>query len=167
MLTLRLLLLASITVTLVACSTMNTTPPKDRTEVFAVLDRLHTAAAAADAPVYWSCFDDQAVFLGTDASERWTLDEFKAYAAPHFASGKGWTYTPSDRHVAFATTGDVAWFDEVVTSAKYGPCRGTGVLVKAGDQWKITQYNLTVPIPNDLLPAVAEQIRTSGANARP
>jgi hypothetical protein len=32
-----------------------------------------------------------------------------------------------------------------------GPCRGSGVLVKQDGAWKIAQYNLSVPIPNDLM----------------
>ncbi|GIT36535.1 MAG: hypothetical protein Ct9H300mP6_04030 [Gammaproteobacteria bacterium] len=34
----------------------------------------------------------RAVFLGTDKTERWTIEEFKTYAKPAFADGHGWTY---------------------------------------------------------------------------
>lgn len=34
---------------------------------------------------------------------------------------------------------------------KYGECRGSGVLLREGGEWRIAQYNLTVPIPNDLM----------------
>ena len=63
--------------------------------------------------------------------------------------------------MTLASGGKTDWFDEVVRSAKYGPCRGSGVLVQTGGQWKIAQYNLTVPIPNDLLPRVVELIKTA------
>ena len=39
-----------------------------------------------------------AVFIGTDAGERWTIDEFEAYAEPHFSAGRGWTYRRTPHH---------------------------------------------------------------------
>src|SRR5262245_65773011 len=45
-----------------------------------VLDGLHDAAAKADEKRYFDHFAPGAVFLGTDARERWTLEEFRAYA---------------------------------------------------------------------------------------
>lgn len=137
----------------------------DAEAVCARLEELHDAASKADATRYFRCFAPGAVFLGTDATERWTLAEFKAYALPHFQKGKGWTYIPrpNGRHVELRE--DVAWFDEALDNAVYGECRGSGVLVKIDNDWKITQYNLTVPIPNDLLKSVAGMIREHSAKA--
>ncbi len=39
-----------------------------------------------------------------------------------------------------------------------GACRGSGVLVLSGGAWKIAQYNLSIPIPNDLADGVTKQI---------
>ena len=39
-----------------------------------VLDDWHAAAAAADEDRYFAHFAPDAIFLGTDASERWTRD---------------------------------------------------------------------------------------------
>lgn len=137
------------------------------------LDALHKAAAHADGATYWSLFSAGAVFLGTDASERWTIDEFKAYANARFEQGQGWTYTPTARHIALHDSGQSAWFDELLLHDRYGVCRGSGVLVRCSEnplvtcdgfggpiRWKIAQYNLSVPIPNDLLPELAEKIRS-------
>lgn len=135
------------------------------------LNALHTAAGRADASTYWALFAPDAVFLGTDANERWTLEEFKAYATPFFEKGQGWTYTPKQRHIAISNSGTTAWFDERLWNDKYGECRGSGVLVRVKEsvlrdegvgtsvRWKIAQYNLTVPIPNELLPEFAKRIR--------
>lgn len=145
-------------------------PPKERIAVEKVLDDLHDAASKADETRYFNLFSADAVFLGTDASERWTVDQFRAYAHPYFSEGKGWTYLPrpGKRFITFGTgsaTGS-AWFDEVLDNAKYGECRGSGVLVKdSSGAWKIAQYNLTVPVPNALLPKVVEMIRAEGAAA--
>lgn len=128
-------------------------------EVRATLDALHAAAAAADGPRYWALYAPDAVFLGTDATERWTLAQFKAYAEPHFSKGKGWSYEATERHVDFAADGSYAWFDELRENAKLGQCRGTGVLRREGDAWRFVQYHLTIPVPNDLAEAVAKQVR--------
>jgi hypothetical protein len=134
-------------------------------KIVRTLDTLHASASKADGKVYFEQFAPEAVFLGTDASERWTLAQFKAYAEPYFAKGQGWTYTVTERTIT--REGSVAWFDERLSNEKYGECRGTGVLVRRGSEWKIAQYNLTVPIPNDLLPTVAQQIRAMQAPATP
>ncbi len=131
-----------------------------------ILNDLHDAAAKADGPRYFALFADDAVFLGTDATERWTTAEFRDYAQKRFDTGTGWTYRPTERHVFFGPSSDTAWFDERVISEKYGECRGTGALVKREGRWLITQYNLLVPVPNDLLPGVADMIREHHAKTR-
>jgi ketosteroid isomerase-like protein len=125
------------------------------------LDSLHDAASKADGKRYFELFAPDAVFLGTDATERWPIDEFRTYAMKRFEAGTGWTYTlrPGARHVTVSDDGQVAWFDELLDNAKYGECRGTGVLKKIASQWKIAQYNLTIPIPNEIALDVVELIR--------
>lgn len=131
----------------------------DERAVAAVLDEFSEAASKADSIRYFALFAPDGVFLGTDATERWTVDEFRAFVEPYFSKGQGWTYTPRDRHIAFDTRGTTAWFDESLWNDSYGVCRGTGVLVKQKDGWKIAQYNLTIPIPNDLAKEIVARIR--------
>ena len=126
------------------------------------LDTLHAAAAAAEGERYFALFAPDAVFIGTDATERWTLRQFRGYAEPLFARGTGWVYRPRERHVTLAALpcACIAWFDEVLDSQSYGTSRGTGVLVREdGGAWKIAQYALTFPIPNDLAPELTGRIR--------
>lgn len=124
-----------------------------------VLDAFHEAASKADGDLYFSLFVEDAIFLGTDASERWTVTEFKAFAEPYFSEGRGWTYSATERHVHVAADGKTAWFDELLWNEKYGTCRGTGVLVLTDGAWRIAQYNLTFPIPNDLSAEITARIR--------
>jgi hypothetical protein len=149
--------------------------------VAAVLDDFHDAASRADGARYFGHFAADGVFLGTDPAERWTVAEFREYAEPHFSAGRGWTYAPlDDRRVSIAPCGTTAWFDERLRNDKYGECRGTGVLVMSegggsgeddvgggggGGEWRFAQYNLTVPIPNDMLADVAHRIREYGTPA--
>lgn len=116
-----------------------------------VLDRMHEAASRADGPAYFDLFTPNARFIGTDATERWSLAEFRAYATPFFSRGKGWTYRPHDR-VATLAPGDcrcIVWFDELLDNDAYGLTRGSGVLRLTDDGWKIEQYVLSFTVPND------------------
>ena len=142
------------------------TPPN--TDVNAPLDALHRAAAEADGKTYFDLFTRDAIYIGTDASERWTLAQFKAFAEPYFAKGKGWTYIPRERHFGYADIPCkcVVWFDELLDSESYGTSRGTGVLVLQDNEWKIAQYALTFPIPNDLAHGFTDQIKAFEAKAK-
>ena len=130
---------------------------RSRRAVEAVVDDWHGAASRADGARYFGRMTEDAVFLGTDASERWTLPEFRAFCEPYFSQGRGWTYEPKERHVAVA--GRIAWFDERLWNDKYGECRGTGVLREDGGEWRIAHYNLTMPVPNELAADVVALIR--------
>ena len=125
--------------------------------IAAVLDDWHAAAAAADGVRYFGHMAPDSVFLGTDASERWPLAEFRAFCEPYFARGVGWTYEPRERHVA--VQGALAWFDERLWNEKYGLCRGTGVLRREGETWRIVHYSLTLLVPNELASDVVKLIR--------
>lgn len=146
---------------LVAALALAITPPASpEDDAAATIDALHVAAAKADGPAYFALFTEDARFIGTDSTERWSLAEFRAYAEPHFARGQGWTYTPVERTVTLAPIqcGCIAWFDEVLDSQSYGVTRGSGVLRKTRAGWKIEQYVLSFAVPNDLARAVVEVI---------
>jgi hypothetical protein len=140
--------------------------PAPEAQISAILDDWHAAAAVADEARYFGHFAPGAVFLGTDGTERWTVDEFRRYAHPYFAKGKAWSFRAVQRHVAFSPDGSVAWFDEDLQTPNLGPSRGSGVLVKTLEGWKITQYNLSVPIPNALMKEVKELIEKSSQEPR-
>jgi ketosteroid isomerase-like protein len=131
----------------------------DETEVSQVLNALHEKASSADFNGYFDLYSTDAVFIGTDAHEVWSIDDFKAYAKPHFDKGTGWTYLPRDRHIYFSPNAQVAWFDELLDNKKLGETRGTGVLIKTDGTWKVSQYHLAIPIPNNLASSVALQIK--------
>ena len=129
-----------------------------RAEVNKVLDDWHLAAAKAEEDAYFSFLTEDSVFLGTDATERWDKAAFRKFAHPHFAKGKAWTFVATRRGVSFSKDGKVAWFDEDLKTQGLGPARGSGVLVLDKDGWKIAQYNLTITVPNDQLPAVKKML---------
>jgi len=140
----------------------------DEIAVGRTLDAFHAAAAHSDFKAYFDLFTPDGVFIGTDAAERWSVPAFKAYAKAPFAAGKGWTYTPRVRHVTLAPIACrcVAWFDELLDSKSYGASRGTGVLLKGPHGWKIAQYALTFPIPNDLAKDTTDRIKAFEAKGK-
>ena len=140
------------------------TPQQD---IGAVLDRLHQAATDADERVYFDCYTADAVFVGTDATERWTMAEFRTFAHPHFAEAPAWAYTPVTREVHLGPSGDVAWFYETLTHARYGKVRGSGTLRREGTDWKVAQYVLSFPIPNDKAKAVIELVEPAVVEPAP
>ena len=121
----------------------------------ALLDGLHHDAHKGHFKPYFARFSSDAVFLGTDKNERWTIEEFKAYAKPAFADGHGWTYALVERN--WEGVGDIRWFDEILFNEKLGHCRGTGVVHLINGEWKIVHYALTMLVPNEIALKVGSQ----------
>ncbi len=156
--TLNMPTLALLCLVLAAAPSPKAAPADPKAAVSAVLDDWHRAAAEADEARYFGHFTPDAIFMGTDGTERWTREEFRAWAKPFFAKGKAWSFKATSRNVFFSKDGAVAWFDEALDTPNLGPCRGSGVLVKEGKGWKLAQYNLSVPIPNELMDEVKARI---------
>lgn len=150
-----------------AGSTAPNMPPADRiaealAEIEAVLDAWHLAAAEGDGLAYFGAFTEDAVFLGTDKTERWTVEEFKAELGHHFDGENAWTYISTERHVSIGALGMTAWLDERLSNAKYGEVRGSGVLERTSDGWRIAQYVMSFPVPNELAPDLVARIAALG-----
>ena len=124
-------------------------------EINALLDGLHKDAHEGNYETYFKRYTNDAFFLGTDKNERWSIEEFKAYAEPAFSDGHGWTYKVVDRNIEGA--GNIRWFDEIVFNKKLGHCRGTGVVQLINGEWKIAHYALTMLIPNSVAEEVGSQ----------
>ena len=120
----------------------------DKTQIGNTLDTWHRAAGTADFDTYFNLMTSDAVFIGTDASENWQIEEFKAYAKPHFDAGKAWDFKAVERQVYISSKGNLAWFDELL-STQMKLCRGSGVLRKESGKWKIAHYVLSIVIPNE------------------
>ena len=129
---------------LLACSQSVWTLEK----INALLDGLHQDAHEGNFKTYFDRYTSDAIFLGTDKTERWTIEEFKAYAKPAFADGHGWTYKVIERN--WEGEGNTKWFDEILFNEKLGHCRGTGVIKLINGEWKIAHYALTMLVPNSI-----------------
>jgi hypothetical protein len=147
-----------LTVLLTIMSLAANANPKD--DISQLLDHFHAAASAAHFDEYFGLFAPDGVFIGTDPGERWTVAQFKAYAKPHFDKGEGWTYKSTQRHIDVAPDGQHAWFDELLDNKWLGVCRGTGALRLIDGQWRVEQYALTIPVPNEAADAVTKLMRS-------
>ena len=137
----------------------------EKEAVAKLLNAFHDAASKADGDRYFNYFAPEGVFIGTDATERWTLEQFRTFCEPYFSKGKGWTYIPTERHVMVSSDGTTAWFDERLHNEKYGATRGSGVLIKSTGQWKLAHYVLSFPIPNDVANKVVNIVQSPDARA--
>lgn len=144
---------------LVACNP--STPPlpteaekaAGKQQIAAMLDSFNIAAAHASFEQYFNFFTDDATFNGTDATENWDKTAFMSWAKPHFDKKQTWNFTSLQRNIYFGQHSDIAWFDELLqTQMKL--CRGSGVVIKQNNQWKVQQYVLSATVPNTVLDTV-------------
>jgi len=112
------------------------------------LDSWHKAAAEANFNNYFSLMTNDVVFIGTDATENWQNEAFKAFSKPYFDKGKAWSFTAVNRNIYIYDNQKIAWFDELLdTQMKL--CRGSGILKLENNKWKVAHYVLSITIPND------------------
>ena len=133
------------TLFVVACS-----PKKsDETELVSkTLDQFNKDAADANFEAYFSHFAADGVFMGTDATERWDKKEFEIWAKPFFDRKTTWNFKALKRNIYFSDDGQFAWFDELLDT-QMKVCRGSGVLIKEHEEWKLKQYVLSMTVPNE------------------
>lgn len=151
----NLFFLLILSLNLLACNTKSIILSQDdiikqKQTINQLLDDWHKAATNADLEAYFNKMTDDAIYLGTDASERWTKDEFYNFCKPYFDKGKAWEFKPKDRTVYFSVNYKTAWFEETLDTWM-GDCRGSGVLIFKDKAWKIKHYNLAVAVPNDVV----------------
>jgi hypothetical protein len=135
---------------------------KIKADIDGLMTVWHKAAATSDAKTYFGLMAPGAVFLGTDATERWTKDAFEKYAASAFKRPSAWAYGATERNVGLSADRATAWVDETLASQSYWTCRGTAVLEKVDGAWKIRLYSLTYTIPNsavrEIMPVVKREL---------
>jgi hypothetical protein len=121
---------------------------QDKQAINTMLDNWHKAAADVQFDNYFSYLTDDAIYIGTDATENWNKKQFQAFAKPYFDKGRAWSFTALERNIYFSKDAKTAWFDELLNT-QMKICRGSGVLVKVKNTWKIKHYVLSMTVPND------------------
>lgn len=127
----------------------------NKKQIADMLDSFNVAAARADYDGYFRYFTEDAVFIGTDANENWDKKAFMVWAKKYFDKKTTWNFSSIQRHIYFGKYADIAWFDELL-STQMKICRGSGVVVKQNNEWKVQQYVLSMTIPNDLSDSIVK-----------
>jgi len=120
--------------------------PTDHINV--MLNAWHNAASVADEDVFFDSMTSDGVYIGTDATERWLRDEMREWSKEYFDREKAWDFKVKSRNVDLSSNGQMGWFDELLDTWM-GECRGSGVVVKTNEGWKIKHYHLSIAVPND------------------
>jgi hypothetical protein len=147
------ILCASLILAFATCNTAKEEIRSDtintiKTAVNLTLNDWHKAASLADYTGYFEKMDSISIFIGTDASENWSKEKFESFSKPYFDKGKAWDFKTLERNIYVNKSGDFVWFDELLTTWM-GTCRGSGVLERKNNSWKIKHYVLSVSIPNN------------------
>jgi SnoaL-like domain len=150
----KLLLVISIALT-ISCNNNSFDAVNEKSKIDEVLNVWHNAAANAEFDNYFALMDNESVFIGTDATENWNKQEFMTWSKPYFDKGKAWSFTSLERNIYFNDSGNLAWFDELLNT-QMKICRGSGVVEKKPEGWKIKQYVLSATIPNNIIDSVTE-----------
>lgn len=126
--------------------------------IHAFVDTWHKAAAVADEDLFFRSMAKGGIYLGTDASERWERDVFKAWAAFAFERSSAWDFTARDRQVYFTPNKRHFWWEEMLDTWM-GVCRGSGVAEWEDGRWQILHYDLSIMVPNDKVQGFLELMK--------
>jgi len=110
------------------------------------LDTWHKSSGEVKFGPFINSLAADAVILGADREERWDKNHSDKFSEQYFNPKYAWNYTYQNRHIHFNTDSTTAWFDETFKiNTKF--FRGTGVLSKVDNDWKISQYSLSMLTP--------------------
>ena len=145
----RKIIVVIIGLVVIGCKSKQATNQKNQESyINLVLNNWHKAATEANFNNYFNAMTDDAIFIGTDATENWNKSAFIQFAKPFFDKGKAWNFSALERNIYFSSDKKTAWFDELLNT-QMKICRGSGVLVlDEKGNWKINQYVLSMTNPN-------------------
>jgi len=151
----KILITFSLVTLLISCKTQEIKTDKItlKKQINELLNKWHNDVAIYDYDAYFKKMTNTSFFIGTDASEVWSKQEFQNFSKPFFDKKQTWDFKPHKRNIYFDESRKIAWFDETLATWM-GVCRGSGVVSKKGDNWKIEHYVLSVVIPNEDIKAV-------------
>ena len=122
--------------------------PKQIMLIDSLVNQWHHAAAIADEDAFFGRMTADAIYIGTDASERWRRDELREWSKEYFNRETAWAFKPLSRNITIGPGSQLAWFDELLDTWM-GTCRSTGIMEIIEGEWKIIYYHLSVAVPND------------------
>ncbi|HEY0489464.1 MAG TPA: nuclear transport factor 2 family protein [Telluria sp.] len=128
-----------------------------RAEVNAFIDEWHDDAAHARL-AYFDKMAKDGIYIGTDKTELWNRDEFKAWAKRFFERKSAWAFKATKRNVYMSEDQKFIWFDELLDT-QMGVCQASGVIRKTARGLEIQHYQLSIAVPNEVADKVTKIVR--------
>jgi hypothetical protein len=139
--------------------------PQLAKQVNAFVDAWHDDAAHARM-AYFDKIAPDGIYIGTDRSELWQRDAFKAWARKYFEGKQAaWTFHATRRNVYTSGDGKLVWFDELLDTTNMGHCMASGVLRKTARGFEIVHYQLSMAVPNDVAGQVTSLVKAAEEQA--
>ena len=151
---LSLLLLA------VSLGAQGQTAPGDaayRKQISAFIDEWHDDAAHARM-AYFDKIAPNGIYIGTDKTELWTREQFKAWAKRAFDRKSAWSFRATKRNIYMSADKKFIWFDELLDT-QMGPCQASGVMRKTDKGFEIEHYQLSIAVPNEVADKVTKLVK--------
>jgi hypothetical protein len=126
-------------------------------QVNAFVDEWHDDAAHARL-AYFDKMAKDGVYIGTDKTELWHRDEFKAWAKRFFERKSAWSFHATRRNVYASADKSMIWFDELLDT-QMGVCMASGVIHKTANGFEIVHYQLSMAVPNEVNSQVVKMVK--------
>ena len=126
-------------------------------QINAFVDEWHDDAAHARM-AYFDKMAPNGVYIGTDKTELWSREAFKAWAKRFFERKSAWAFTAIRRNVYMSADKQFIWFDELLNT-QMGVCQASGVIRKTAKGFEIEHYQLSIAVPNDVSGKVIQAIK--------
>ena len=134
-------------------------------QVNAFVDSWHDDAAHARM-AYFDKMAPDGVYIGTDRSELWQREAFRAWGRKYFEGKKAaWVFHATRRNVHVSDDGKLVWFDELLDTENMGHCMASGVLRKTAGGFEVLHYQLSIAVPNEIAGQVTGLIKAAEAKA--
>lgn len=143
-----ILFVAILMIGLAALYSFHYTTGNEQQVMDEVIEAWHDAAARGDSAAFFGRMTKEAIYLGTDESERWDRTSMARDLGRYFNGKKAWKFVSYNRHYIALKDRNSILFDECLKTWM-GPCKATGLLSREKGSWKIAYYNLSVAVPND------------------
>jgi hypothetical protein len=128
-----------------------------RKQINAFIDEWHDDAANAR-PAYFDKIAPHGIYIGTDKTELWNRDQFKAWAQRAFARKSAWSFKAIKRNVYMSADKKFIWFDELLDT-QMGPCQASGVIRRTDKGFEIEHYQLSIAVPNEIASKVTALVK--------
>lgn len=136
-----------------------------RKQINAFVDEWHDDAANARL-AYFDKIAPHGIYIGTDKTEVWNRDQFKAWAQRFFERKSAWSFKALKRNVYMSADKKFIWFDELLDT-QMGPCQASGVMRKTDKGFEIEHYQLSIAVPNDVADKVTKLVKEFDAKSAP